>query len=128
MQKFVSSEFEMAVDKIKGKQTTINSPGCRRKRYRTLASFWGTMGQQEGAAAVNRTMVDGKLLIFLGLRTMDHVRRASPADTKLDRGRVGMGLGKGSGVLLLGATASFLSKDAFGHNDGNRAILDGYFC
>jgi hypothetical protein len=38
-----------------------------------------------------------------------------------------MGLGKGSGVLLPGVMASFLSKDAFGHNDGNRAILDGYF-
>ena len=38
-----------------------------------------------------------------------------------------MGLGKGSGVLLPGVTASFLSKDAFGQNDGNRAIVDGYF-
>ena len=53
---------------------------------------------------------------------------ASPADTKPDRGRVGMGLRKGSGVLLPGVTASFLSKDAFGHNDRNRAIVDGYFC
>jgi len=59
---------------------------------------------------------------------MDDVRRASPADTKLDRGCVGMGLKKGSGVLLPGVMASFLSKDAFGHDDGNRAIVDGYFC
>jgi hypothetical protein len=58
---------------------------------------------------------------------MDDVRRASPADTKLDRGRVGMGLGKGSQVLLPGVMASFLSKDAFGHYNGNRAIIDGYF-
>ena len=58
---------------------------------------------------------------------MDHVRCASPADTKLDRWRVGMGLGKGSGVLLPGVTVFFLAKDTFGHNDGNRAIVDGYF-
>ena len=45
---------------------------------------------------------------------MHDVRRASPADTKSDRGRVRMGLGKGLGVLLPGVTASFLSKDAFG--------------
>jgi hypothetical protein len=59
---------------------------------------------------------------------MEIVRRASPAETKLDRERVGMGLGKGSGVLLLGVTASFLSKNAFCHNDENCAIVDGYFC
>ncbi len=45
---------------------------------------------------------------------------------KSDRGRVGMGLGKGLGVLLLGVTDSFLSKDAFGQDDGNRAIVEGY--
>ena len=59
---------------------------------------------------------------------MEIVCRASPADTKSDRERVGIGLGKGLGVLLLGATASFLSKDAFGHDDGNCAIIDDYFC
>ena len=71
------------------------------------------MGQPEGAAAVDRTIVyvDAKLLTFLGPRAMEIVCRASPADTKLDRGRVGMGLGKGSEVLLPGVTASFLSKD-----------------
>ncbi len=58
---------------------------------------------------------------------MDDVRRASAADTKLDRGRVGMGLGKGPGVLLQGVTASFLSNDEFGHDDGNRAIVDKFF-
>ena len=58
---------------------------------------------------------------------MDDVHRASAADTKLDQGRVGMGLGKGSGVLLQGVTASFLSNDEFGHNEGNRAILDKFF-
>jgi methyl coenzyme M reductase subunit C len=58
---------------------------------------------------------------------MDDVRRASAADTKLDQGRVGMGLGKGSGVLLRGVTASFLSNDAFGHDDGNHAIVDCNF-
>jgi hypothetical protein len=58
---------------------------------------------------------------------MDDVCRASPPDTKSDRGRVGGSLGKGSGVLLPGVTASFLVKDAFGHNDGNRAIIDGNF-
>ena len=58
---------------------------------------------------------------------MDDVRRASAADTKLDQGRVGMGLGKGSGVLLRGVMASFLSNDAFGHDDGNRAIVECNF-
>ncbi len=58
---------------------------------------------------------------------MDDVRRASAADTNLDQGRVGMGLGKGSGVLLQGVTASFLSNDEFGHDDGNCAILDEFF-
>ncbi len=59
---------------------------------------------------------------------MDDARRTSPADTKLDRGRrVGMGLGKGLGVLLPGVMASFLSNDAFGHDDGNHAIVDCNF-
>ena len=58
---------------------------------------------------------------------IDDVRCASPADMKSDRGRVGMGLGKGLGVLLLGVTVSFLSKDAFGHNDRNCAVVEGYF-
>ncbi len=58
---------------------------------------------------------------------MDDARCASPADTKLDRGRVGMGLGKGLGVLLLGVIASVLSNDAFGHDDGNHAIVDCNF-
>ncbi len=58
---------------------------------------------------------------------MDDVRGASPADTKLDRGHVGMGLGKVFEVLLLGVTVTFLSKDAFGHNDRNCAIVEGYF-
>ncbi len=71
--------------------------------------------------------VDAKLSIFWGQRAMDDARCASPADTKSDRGHVGMGLGKGLGVLLLGVTASFLSNDAFGHNDGNRAIIDCNF-
>jgi hypothetical protein len=38
-----------------------------------------------------------------------------------------MGLGKGLGVLLRGVTAFFLSNDEFGHNDGNRAIVDEFF-
>jgi len=58
---------------------------------------------------------------------MDDARRASPADTKSDRGRVGMGLGKGLGVLLPGVMASFLSNDAFGHDDRNCAIVDCNF-
>ncbi len=58
---------------------------------------------------------------------MDDARRASPANTKLDRGRVGMGLGKGLGVLLLGVKASFLSNDMFSHDDGNCAIVDCNF-
>jgi hypothetical protein len=69
-------------------------------------------------------MGDAKLLIFRGQSAMDNARCASPANTKLDRGHVGMGLGKGLGVLLPGVTASFLSNDAFGHDDGNRAIVD----
>ena len=59
---------------------------------------------------------------------MDDVRRASPDNIKKDTKRVGRGLGKGLGVLLPGVMASFLSKDAFGHDDGNHAIIDGYFC
>jgi hypothetical protein len=58
---------------------------------------------------------------------MDNVHRASAADTKLDRGRVEMGLGKGSGVLLRGVMASYLSNDKFGHDDGNCAIADKFF-
>ncbi len=58
---------------------------------------------------------------------MDDLRRASAADTKLDQGRVGMGLGKGSGVLLRGVMVSFLSNDEFGHDDGNHAIVDEFF-
>jgi hypothetical protein len=46
-----------------------------------------------------------------------------PADTKSDRGHVGGSLGKGSGVLSPGVKASFLAKDAFGHDDGNHAIF-----
>ena len=72
-------------------------------------------------------MVNAKLLILLAQRAMDNVRCASAADTKLDRGCVGMGLGKGSGVLLRGVTASFLSNNKFGHDDGNRAIFDEFF-
>ncbi len=52
--------------------------------------------------------VDAKSLIFFAQRAMDGARCLSAADTKLDRGRAGMGLGKGSGVLLGGVTASFL--------------------
>ncbi len=59
---------------------------------------------------------------------MDDVRRASPDNTKKDTRRVGRGLGKGSGVLLPGVMAFFLAKDGFGHDDGTRAIVAGYFC
>jgi len=59
---------------------------------------------------------------------MDDVCGASPENTKKDTRHVGRGLGKGSGVLLLGVSAFFLAKDAFGHNDGNRAIVSCYFC
>ena len=65
--------------------------------------------------------VEAKLLIFFAQRAMDD------ADTKLDRGRVGLGLGKGSGVLLRGVTVSFLSNNKFGHEDGNRAIFNEFF-
>ncbi len=60
-------------------------------------------------------------------RGVDDVRRASPADTKSGRGRVGMGLGKGSRVLSPGVKAPFLAKDAFGHDDGNCAIVAAIF-
>ena len=59
---------------------------------------------------------------------MDGVSRASLDDTIKDTRHVGRGLGKGSGVLLPGVTAFFLAKDAFGDNDGNCAIVAGYFC
>ena len=58
---------------------------------------------------------------------MDDVHRASPDNTKKGTRRVGRGLGKGSGVLLPGVTAFFLAKDAFGHDDKNRAILTAIF-
>ena len=58
---------------------------------------------------------------------MDDVRGMSPADTKSNRGHVRMGLGKELGVLMLGVTVSFLSKDAFGHNDRNCAKVKGCF-
>ena len=32
-----------------------------------------------------------------------------------------------TGVLLLGVRVFFLVKDALGHNDGNCAIVAGYF-
>ncbi len=54
---------------------------------------------------------------------MDDVQCMSPVDTKSDKGHVGRSLEKGSGCLLPGVMASFLVKDAFGHNDGNCAIL-----
>ena len=38
-----------------------------------------------------------------------------------------MGLGKGLGVLLPWVKASFLAKDAFGHDDGNCAIVAAIF-
>jgi hypothetical protein len=62
-----------------------------------VASIHRAIRQQEGAAAVDQTRpnVDAKLLIFWAQCTMDDVHRASAADTKLDRGRVGMGLRKG---------------------------------
>ena len=50
-----------------------------------------------------------------------------PCGHKKDTGRVGKGLGEGSGVLLPRVTVFFLVKDAFGHNDGNCAIIAGYF-
>ena len=59
---------------------------------------------------------------------MDDVHCASLYDTKKDTRRVGRDHGKGPGVLLLGVMAFFLAKDAFGHDDKNRAIVDGYFC
>ncbi len=80
---------------------------------------------------VDRTIayntVDAKSLIFLGPRAIDDVRHRSPANTKSGRGHVGMGLGKGLGVLLPGVKASFIAKDAFGHDDGNCAIVAAIF-
>ena len=59
----------------------------------------------------------------MGMRVMDDVRHTSPADTKLDRGRVRESLGKGLGVLSPGLMAFVLAKDVFGHDDGNCAIV-----
>ena len=58
---------------------------------------------------------------------MDDVHRVSLEDTQKDTRHVGRGLGKGSGVLLLGVTVFFLAKDAYGHDDRNRAIVADYF-
>jgi hypothetical protein len=69
------------------------------------ASICGAIRQPEGAVAVDRTIVyntvDAKLWIFWGPHAIDDVHLA-PADTKLGRGHVVMGLGKGSGVLSPG--------------------------
>ncbi len=72
-------------------------------------------------------MVDAKLLIFLAQRVMDDARCTSASDTILDKGCVGMGLGKGSGVLLRGVRVSFLSNNEFGRDDRNRAIFVVFF-
>ena len=50
----------------------------------TLSSICGTMGQQEGAAALDQMIAYGQhiLSIFLGPRTMDDVHCASLDDTK----------------------------------------------
>ncbi len=58
---------------------------------------------------------------------MDGAHCASAADTKFDRGCVNMGLGRGLRVLLQRMTASFLSNNELGHNDGNCAIFDKFF-
>jgi hypothetical protein len=82
------------------------------------------MGQQEGDAAVDQTIACGQhetVNIF-------GITRDGSDDTKKDTRNFRRGLGKGSGVLLPGVTAFFLAKDAFGHNDGNRAIVADYFC
>ncbi len=71
--------------------------------------------------------VNAKLLIFLQRTGMVWQSCATPTDTKEDTGCVGRGLGKGPGVLLLGVMASFLVKDTFGHNDGNRIIVGDAF-
>jgi hypothetical protein len=83
------------------------------------------MGEQEGAAAIDQTLMQNYQ--YFGESVRWTMSCASPADTKSDRGRVGMGLGKGLGVLLLGVTASFLSKDVVGHDDRNCAIFNGNF-
>ena len=53
----------------------------------------------------------------------------SPRRCAVRRQQVVLGwvLGKGLRVLLGGVTASFLSNDEFGHDDGNRAIFDKFF-
>ena len=58
MEKFVDSEFKMAVDKIKGKQTAITHRHAN--IIKLLAYICGAIGQQEGAAAVNKTIVYGR--------------------------------------------------------------------
>ena len=99
----------------------------RYQRRRLFARQWGSKkGLLQSTKQLR--MANAKLTIFLGPRAMDDVHQASLDDTKKDTRRFGRGLGKGSGVLLLGVTASFLSMDTFGRNDGNRAIVAGYFC
>jgi len=58
---------------------------------------------------------------------MDDVCRTSPEKTKKDTSVSG-GSWEGVGSLVAGGEAFFLAKDAFGHDDGNRAIVAGYFC
>jgi hypothetical protein len=100
--------------KNKGKETTINSPAHHATVIKHWRLFVGQWDSKKGLLRSTERLrtVNAKLSIFHGQRAMDNARRASPADTKSDRGRVGMGLGKGLGVLLPGVTASFLSNDA----------------
>ncbi len=53
-----------------------------------VASIRRAFRQQEGAAAVDRTIAYGrcKIVDILGSCVMDDVRHTSPADTKSDRG------------------------------------------
>jgi len=46
-----------------------------------------------------------------------------PADAIVGTGHIGRGLGKGRGVLLIWATASFLVEDMTCHHDGNCTIV-----
>jgi len=78
------------------------------------ASTCGMMRQQEGAAAVNRTIAYGQREIVDIFETT-HDGWCAPHEPwwhKKDTRRVRRGLGKGSGVLLPGVTAFFLAKDA----------------
>ena len=62
---------------------------------------------------------DAKIVNFFGGGARRRKCNRHPADAIVGTGRIGRGLGKGGGVLLMRVTASFLVEDMTCHHDGN---------